>query len=87
MDASQIKEHMDVVGSDDQHVGTVDQVDGQRIKLARKDPAADGEHHYIELDKVSSVQDGRVRLGCTAQQARQGWEGAGEQTASSGAGR
>ena len=36
MDASQIKEHMDVVGSDNQHVGTVDHVEGQRNKLARK---------------------------------------------------
>jgi hypothetical protein len=71
MDASQIKEHMEVVGSDDQHVGTVDQLEGQRIKLTRKDPSAEGEHHYIGLDMVSSIQDGRVRLTCTAQQARQ----------------
>ena len=71
MDASKIKEHMDVVGSDDQHVGTVDHVEGQRIKLTRKDPSAGGEHHYIDLNKVSSVQDGRVRLACTAQEANQ----------------
>jgi hypothetical protein len=71
MDASQIKEHMEVVGSDDQHVGTVDHVEGQRIKLTRKDPSADGEHHYIDLEMVSSVQDGRVRLTCAAEQARQ----------------
>jgi hypothetical protein len=62
MDASQVKEHMDVVGSDNEHVGTVDKVEGQRIKLARKDPSAGGEHHYIDLSKVSSVQDGKVRL-------------------------
>jgi hypothetical protein len=66
---------MDVVGSDGQHVGTVDHLEGQRIKLARSDSSGDGEHHYIGLDKVSSVQDGRVRLACTAQQARQSWEG------------
>jgi hypothetical protein len=71
MDASQIKEHMDVVGSDNQHVGTVDHVEGQRIKLTRKDPSAGGEHHYIGLEMVSSIQDGRVRLTCTAEQARQ----------------
>jgi hypothetical protein len=75
MDASQIKEHMDVVGSDDQHVGTVDHIEGQRIKLTRKDPSTEGEHHYVGLDKVSSVQDGRVRLACTAEQARQDWGG------------
>ena len=67
MDASQVKEHMDVVGSDNEHVGTVDKVEGQRIKLARKDPSAGGEHHYIDLSKVSSVQDGKVRLACSAQ--------------------
>jgi len=71
MDASQIKEHMDVVGSDSEHVGTVDKVEGQRIKLARKDPSAGGEHHYLDLSKVSSVQDGKVRLACSAQEARQ----------------
>jgi len=71
MDASQVKEHMDVVGSDNEHVGTVDKVEGQRIKLARKDPSAGGEHHYIDLSKVSSVQDGKVRLACSAHEARQ----------------
>ena len=62
---------MDVVGSDNEHVGTVDKVEGQRIKLARKDPSAGGEHHYLDLSKVSSVQDGKVRLACSAQEARQ----------------
>lgn len=75
MDASQIKEHMEVLGSDGQQVGTVDHLEGQRIKLTRKGPSEDGEHHYIELDKVSSVQDGRIRLACTAEQAREGWGG------------
>jgi len=71
MNASQIKEHMDVVGSDDQHVGTVDKVEGQRIKLTRKDPSAGGEHHYVDLRKVAAVQDSRVRLSCTGQEASQ----------------
>ena len=44
IDTSQIKEHMEIVGSDGQHVGTVDRVDGQRIKLTRKDASASGEH-------------------------------------------
>jgi hypothetical protein len=70
MDASQIKAHMEVIGSDEQHVGTVDHVDGQRIKLTRKD-SGEGEHRYLDLSMVSSVQDGRVRLSCTADQARQ----------------
>jgi hypothetical protein len=71
MDASQIKEHMDVVGSDGQHVGTVDKVEGQRIKLTRKDSSAGGEHHYVDLSKVSSVEGGRLKLSCTGDQAHQ----------------
>jgi hypothetical protein len=76
MDASQIKKHMDVVGSDDEHVGTVDHLEEQRIKLTRKDPSAGGEHHFVALDMVSSVEDGRVRLSCTAEQARKKWKAA-----------
>jgi hypothetical protein len=71
MDTSQIKEHMEIVGSDGQHVGTVDRVDGQRIKLTRKDASASGEHQYVGLDAISGVTDGRIRLNCTAEQARQ----------------
>lgn len=71
MDASQIKEHMDVVGSDGQHVGTVDRVDGQKIKLTRKDPSAGGEHRFVDLASVSAIQDGKVRLSCTAEKANQ----------------
>jgi len=33
VNASQIQEHMEIKGSDGQHVGTVDRVEGDRIKL------------------------------------------------------
>ncbi len=33
MTATRIKEHMDVIGADGVHVGTVDRVEGARIKL------------------------------------------------------
>ena len=56
MDASQIKAHMEVIGSDEQHVGTVDHVDGQRIKLTRKDSGSEGEHRYLDLSMVSSCR-------------------------------
>lgn len=72
MDVSQIQEHMDVLGSDGQHVGTVDKVEGQRIKLTRTDPAAQGQHHFLHLDMVASVND-VVRLTRTAAQARDEW--------------
>jgi len=32
-----ISEHMEVIGADGVHVGTVDHVDGDRIKLTKKD--------------------------------------------------
>jgi hypothetical protein len=72
-DISQLREHMEVVGSDQEHVGTVDHVEGQRIKLAKSDPAAGGEHHYLHLDTVETVEDGKVVLNRTGAQARDEW--------------
>jgi hypothetical protein len=75
VDASQIKEHIEIVGSDGIHVGTVDHMDGSdRIKLARKDPAAHGHHHYIPLDWVESVENDKVRLNKTSQEAEAQWQ-------------
>lgn len=68
VNASQIKEHMDVVGSDGQHVGTVDDL---CIKLTKNDPAAHGEHHIIKLDTVASVEGNTVKLTMPASQAMQ----------------
>jgi hypothetical protein len=73
MDASAIAEHMEIVGSDGQHVGTVDHLDGQRIKLTKTDPAAGGEHHYLHLDVVEAVRDGKIVLNRTAAQAKDEW--------------
>ena len=75
VDASQIREHMEVLGSDGGHVGTIDHVDGQRLKLSRNEAAAGGEHHYLSLDKVASVEGGAVRLNRTAAQAMDEWGG------------
>ena len=68
--ASQIREHMEVVGSDGQHVGTVDRVEGDRIKLTKNDPQAQGQHHYIPLNSVESVEQDEVRLNLSADEAR-----------------
>ncbi len=40
IEASQIREHMTVAGSDSVHVGTVDAIEGGTIKLTRSDPEA-----------------------------------------------
>ena len=63
VDASAIRPRMPVTGSDGEHVGTVDGVEGDRIKLTRDD-SADGEHHYVPLSAVSRVDD-HVRLSTT----------------------
>lgn len=66
IDASRIEEHMEVVGSDGQHVGAVDNLG---IKLTKSDPAAHGQHHYIKLEKVASVEDGKIVLSIPASEA------------------
>ena len=64
-DLSQIEEHADVVDVNGNHVGTVDHVDGNRIKLTRKD-SSDGHHHYIDSGLVAGVENGVVRLSANA---------------------
>jgi hypothetical protein len=64
-DLSQIEEHAEVIGADGVHVGTVDKVEGNRIKLTKKDSGQgshEGHHHYISGGLVASVEDGTVRL-------------------------
>lgn len=63
--ASKIKEHAEVIGADGVHVGTVDGVEGDRIKLTKKDSGEDhhkGHHHYISLSLVAEVEGDKVRL-------------------------
>jgi len=59
VDTKQIADHMEVVGSCGNHVGTVDHMDGNRIKLTASD-SADGRHHFLALDAVDKVQGGKV---------------------------
>ena len=70
INASEIREHMKVVGSDGQHVGTVDGIEGSRIKLTKSDPAAQGKHQYIELSEVGQIKDGEVCLSKKAEEAK-----------------
>jgi hypothetical protein len=71
--ASEIKEHMEVLGSDGERVGTVDHVeeDGM-IKLTHSD-SPDGKHHYISIDLVDHVEE-QVHLSVTAEEAVEEWE-------------
>ena len=67
-DASHIKQHMEVIGADGVHIGTVDRVDGGRIKLTRKDSGQSHQdhHHYIDLNLVADVEGQKVRLSAKA---------------------
>ena len=70
----QIKEHMEVLGSDGKHVGIVDHMDGsQKIKLAKNDPKANGEHHFIPVDWVDHV-DQHVHLNKSCDFATSQWQ-------------
>lgn len=60
-----IKEHMEVIGADGIHVGTVDRVEGGRIKLTKKDSGEGshkGHHHYNSTALVAEVEGDKVRL-------------------------
>ena len=70
-DGPEIREHMEVVGSDGRHVGTVDRLERGRIRLTRDDdPGGAGEHRDIPLGLVASTEGGQVRLTLPGQQAR-----------------
>lgn len=56
-----IKEHMEITDAAGQHVGTVDEVDDDRIKLTRTD-SDDNMHHYLPLDAVDKIDDNRIYL-------------------------
>ena len=69
----QIREHMEVVGNDDEHVGTVDRVAGDRVILTKSDPESGGAHHSLSCSDINRVENDRVILDCSSEQARQRW--------------
>ena len=71
INASDIREHAEIIGADGRHVGTVDRVEGGRIKLTRgeNDPGHQDHHHFIELSNVAGVEGGRVKLSVNGQDA------------------
>lgn len=77
-DTSQIREHMEVIGTDGIHVGTVDRIEGDRIKLTKKDSGAqiegatgahENHHHYISTGLVAEIKGNTVRLSATGANA------------------
>ena len=69
IDPNSISEHDEVIGADGIHVGTVDRVVGDRIKLTKRDAGEgghEGHHHFIPLSLVAEVEAGAVRLSASA---------------------
>jgi hypothetical protein len=64
-----IKQHMEVIGADGVHIGTVDRVEHGRIKLTKGDSGEGrhkGHHHFIDLGLVADVEGQKVRLSANA---------------------
>ncbi|TPG43445.1 DUF2171 domain-containing protein [Sphingomonas koreensis] len=70
---SRVAEHMDVIGSDGEHVGTVDKVRGDRILLTKSDPEAGGHHRSIPSRWIDRVDD-KVTIRKTASDAHAHWK-------------
>ena len=68
INASQIKEHMEVKGSDGKHVGTVLGVENGRVKLA-----SGGMDHEIDIAMVYAIENDAVRLRETAEETVRTW--------------
>jgi hypothetical protein len=69
IDLTQIKEHAEVIGADGVHVGTVDHMDGDRIKLTKGEgnqQSHANHHHYISKGLIASVHGNVVRLSANA---------------------
>ena len=64
-----IREHMTVVGSDEEQVGTVDCIRGDRIILTKGD-SEDGLHHALSCAQVDRVEGDRVILDRPAAEAK-----------------
>lgn len=61
-------EHLQVRDRNGEHVGTLDHLDGDRIKLTKSD-SSDGQHHYVPLSQVESMDNMAVHLNVTREEA------------------
>jgi hypothetical protein len=77
VDSTHIREHLHVHSSDGEHIGTVDKVEGDQIKLAKQDRAADGRHHRIPVAWVEAIDDHALHLSTSAEETRRHWDAGG----------
>ena len=70
VDTSQISEHMEVIGADGVHLGTVDKVEDGRIKLTKADSGShDRHHHYVSQGLIAGIEGNRIRLSASGASA------------------
>ncbi len=65
----EIREHMQVIDAEGAPVGTVDRIDGDRIKLTRASSGMgshEGHHHFIPKGLVADIEGDTVRLSARA---------------------
>jgi hypothetical protein len=68
----EVREHMNVVGSDEEHVGTVDCIRGDRIVLTKSD-SPDDRHHSLSCAHIDRIDGDRVILDEPAAEAKRQW--------------
>ena len=63
-----LRDHMKIIGKDGAYVGTIDRVEGSRIKLTKQDSPAGHQdhHHFIDLQLVGAVEGDIVKLSVNA---------------------
>jgi hypothetical protein len=72
MSKGRVTKGMEVIGADGVHIGTVDRVTGDRLRLAKSDSGEGthkGHHHYIALGLVADIEGQKVRLSAGAANA------------------
>jgi len=65
MSNDRVKQHMEVIGADGVHIGTVD----RKIRLMKSDSGEGhhkGHYHFIDLGLVADVEGQKVRLSANA---------------------
>ena len=68
INASRIKEHMEVKDSDGKHVGTVLGVESGQVKIA-----SGGMEHLIDIATVDAIEDDGIALSTTAEETVRTW--------------
>ena len=69
----QVREQMEVVGNDGEHVGTIDRCAGDRIILAKSDEDSGGAHHSLMCTAIDRVEGDKVMLDMNAEEAKKRW--------------